>query len=72
MTTLFWHPTGPKLSYNPAGILLIEDLNPQVAISWRVRRWPLFKIGLRCMWVAIVGGKPDDPIRPITTDSAVT
>lgn len=47
--TLYWHPTGPLLSYAER-TFLIEDLNPTARIAWRMSRWELFKLGCRCVW----------------------
>ena len=52
--TLFWHPTGPKLSYEYE-CFTIEDLNPEMRVRWRIKRWTLFKIGVNCMLAAILG-----------------
>jgi hypothetical protein len=35
------------------GVLLIEDLNPEMRTQWVLGRWELFCIGLRATWVAI-------------------
>ena len=49
--TLFWHPTGPLVKYE-AGLLRIEDLNPQIKTQWRMSRAEMFKLGWRCIRAA--------------------
>jgi len=44
--TLFWHPSGPLMKFSN-GILMIEDLNPQVSTKWRMTRFERLKTGLR-------------------------
>lgn len=51
-TTLFWHPTGPRLIYS-GGMLHVSDLNPQVETRWRMSRIELVRLGLRCVRAAI-------------------
>lgn len=50
--TLYWHNAGPLLVYTKDS-LIIEDLNPEQKMHWRIGRWDMFKIGLRCIWAAI-------------------
>jgi hypothetical protein len=50
--TLFWHPTGPQLRY-AAGVLLIDDLNPEVKIGWRMSRLELLRLSWRCLIAAV-------------------
>lgn len=56
LNTIWWCPEGPLLKYEPA-TFVIEDLNPDVKITWRMSRFELFKIGLRCILIAIRGAK---------------
>lgn len=51
--TLFWHPTGPKVSYRE-GILHVSDLNPQVETRWRMSRWEMVKLGFACLNAALM------------------
>jgi hypothetical protein len=55
MSILFWHKTGPRLSYDVTGFLLIEDLNPQRESRWALTRWELHKLGWRMIWASIIG-----------------
>lgn len=55
--TLWWHETGPLLGYKD-GTLYIEDLNPQAYIRWSMQPRELFRIGLRCIWVAVKNWRP--------------
>ncbi len=50
--TLFWHPTGPRLQYI-AGVLHIEDLNPQIKTAWRMSRTEMVRLGWRCIVAAL-------------------
>lgn len=50
--TLFWHPTGPKLSYRN-GVLHVSDLNPEVSTKWTMSRSEMLALGWRCIWAAI-------------------
>jgi len=52
--TLFWRPCGPLLRYK-AGVLHIEDLNPQVSTKWRMSRWEMFRLSMRCLRAACTG-----------------
>jgi hypothetical protein len=49
---LFFDPTGPLLRYKH-GTLYIDDLNPEITIQWRMSRFEMFKVGLRCMVAAL-------------------
>jgi hypothetical protein len=51
MTILFCDPTGPKLSYD-GSVLNVSDLNPQIETRWRMSRWDMLKLGLRCIKAA--------------------
>ena len=46
--TLFWHQTGPMIRYEH-GILCVESLNPQSAVRFRMSRFEMIKLGLRCL-----------------------
>lgn len=48
---LFTDPTGPKLAYGD-GVLHVSDLNPEVELGWRMSRWDMIKLGLRCIRAA--------------------
>jgi hypothetical protein len=52
--TLFWHPTGPLLRYS-GGVLLIEDLNPELRTRWRMSRLEMLRLGWRCIAAALTG-----------------
>lgn len=52
--TLFWDATGPLLAYR-AGVLRIEDLNPEISTRWRMSRWEMLRLGFRCIWAAVRG-----------------
>lgn len=54
-TTLYWDETGPLMKYH-YGVLYIDDLNPQVAIKWRMSRWEMVVFGLKCIWAAALWG----------------
>lgn len=49
--TLFWHPTGPKLSYRD-GTLAVSDLNPHVETQWAMSKGEMLKLGWRCIVAA--------------------
>jgi hypothetical protein len=44
--TIFSDHAGPLLQYQH-GVLLIEDLNPQMKTRWRMSRRERFMVGLR-------------------------
>lgn len=50
--TLFWHPTGPKLTYRE-GVLHVSDLNPQVETRWTMSRAEMLALGWRCIRAAL-------------------
>jgi hypothetical protein len=50
--TLFWHPSGPRMTYQD-GLIEVEDLNPHVATHWRMSGWEMFKLGIKCIWAAV-------------------
>lgn len=47
-----WCSTGPLLRYK-AGVLEIEDLNPEMKTYWRMTRLEILKLGLCCLLAAI-------------------
>lgn len=51
---LFWHKTGPRLSWERE-CFKIDDLNPEAHIEWRMSRSELFKLGWQCMLAAMLG-----------------
>jgi hypothetical protein len=46
--TLFWHQTGPLLRYQ-AGMLEVEDLNPELKTKWTMSRAEMLLLGWRCI-----------------------
>jgi hypothetical protein len=50
--TLFWNPTGPKLTYGD-GTFHISDLNPQIEHEWRMSRREMIILGWRCIVAAV-------------------
>ncbi|MEY9179692.1 hypothetical protein [Bradyrhizobium sp. USDA 313] len=50
--TLFFDQAGPMLSYEH-GFLRIQDLNPEVQAQWRMTRWEMFKLGMRCLLASL-------------------
>lgn len=50
--TLFYDPCGPLICYK-AGVLKIEDLNPQVSTHWRMSRWEMVRFSLRGLLAAL-------------------
>lgn len=54
--TLFWCQTGPKVSWHN-GMFVVEDLNPEAKISWRMGRREMIRLGWHCI-VAALGLKP--------------
>jgi len=49
--TLYWHQTGPKISYG-AGMLKISDLNPEAEIRFRMSAREMLRLGWRCIVIA--------------------
>lgn len=45
---LFYEPCGPMMFYRN-GMLVVSDLNPEVATKWTMSRWEMFKLGWRCI-----------------------
>lgn len=50
---LYWHPTGPKISYSD-GLLIVEDLNPDAKIQFLMSRWDMIKLAWQCLRTAII------------------
>ncbi len=53
---LFWCPEGPRISYErhfDGDTIIVEDLNPESFIEFRMTPWELFKMGINCIRVAI-------------------
>jgi hypothetical protein len=50
--TLFWRRTGPRMRYE-AGMLHIQDLNPEARMQWRMSRWEIFMLGMRCLCASV-------------------
>lgn len=55
LKTLLWMPEGPKITFNPDhfygdGYIIVEDLNPQKEISFKLTNAELRMLGLRCIW----------------------
>lgn len=54
--TLYWHQTGPLIRYNQDAFgetLIIEDLNPENTIKFRMTPIQLLRFGLKCIWAAV-------------------
>jgi len=52
--TLFFDPCGPMVKYDH-GVLLIEDLNPDAKLRWRMSKVELLRFGWRCIIAAVRG-----------------
>ena len=50
-TTLYMHEAGPLIRYL-GGMLIIETLNPETKVKWRMSRLDMVKMG----WCCIVAG----------------
>lgn len=50
--TLFWHPTGPLISYAD-GMLGVYDLNPEKQMRWRMSRRELLILAWRCILASV-------------------
>ena len=46
---LFFDASGPLLKFSDR-TLYIEDLNLEMKTKWRMSRWEIIKLGLRCLW----------------------
>jgi hypothetical protein len=51
--TLFMDSCGPLLRYD-AGMLRVEDLNPEIKKRWRMTRCERFMVGLRFIVSALL------------------
>jgi hypothetical protein len=51
---LFATPEGPKISYEPDGMLHVEDLNQQVKMRWHMTRGEMFRLAVNCLRAAIL------------------
>jgi hypothetical protein len=54
--TLYWHPAGLMIRYERDAFsetLLIDDLNPENHITFRMTPWELLKFGFKCVWAAV-------------------
>jgi hypothetical protein len=49
--TLYSDKAGPRVTY-AAGLLRVEDLNPEVRTCWRMSPGELFVFGFRCIVAA--------------------
>jgi len=52
--TLFWHSTGPMIRYN-GGVLLVESLNPQSSVRFRMSRVEMLRLGWACLIATLKG-----------------
>lgn len=50
--TLFWHPTGPRVTYRD-GLFKVQDLNPEVEARWIMSRGEMIRLGWRCIVAAL-------------------
>ena len=51
-STILWAGWGPLVRYD-GKFLRIEDINPEIKITWAMTRWELVRFGLRCIRVAL-------------------
>ena len=51
-TTLFWHQTGPKISYG-GGMLKVSDLNPECHVQFRMSAKEMLRLGWRCIILSL-------------------
>jgi hypothetical protein len=49
--TIFWNKAGPLIKYD-GKLLVVEDLNPEQRMQWRMSRWEMLRTGLRFMLAA--------------------
>jgi hypothetical protein len=56
--TIFWHPTGPKISYG-SGMLKVSSLNPETSVQIRMSAKEMLRLGWRCIVIAwrVRGGR---------------
>lgn len=57
--TLFYNPAGPLVTYD-AGLLIIENLNPEVSTHWRMSRSEMWKFGWHCIRAALSPSSPGE------------
>lgn len=62
MSTLFWLPEGPRIRYvrtnfdygpNCDEIFIVDDLNPEKEIRFRMTPMELMWFGFKCIWASI-------------------
>jgi hypothetical protein len=41
--------------YYTDGTLGIEDLNPEMKTRWKMTRWEMLMLGVKCVWASIRG-----------------
>ena len=54
--TLYWHPTGPRIRYQRDAFgetFMVDDLNPENHIVFRLTPMELLSLGFKCIWAAI-------------------
>jgi hypothetical protein len=51
--TLFWDPTGPKISLDQEGRFICESLNPEKSVMWMMTRGDMWRLGWACIRVAL-------------------
>jgi hypothetical protein len=49
--TIYWDKTGPLIKYD-GDLLVVEDLNPEQRMQWRMSRSEMIRAGLRFIWAA--------------------
>jgi hypothetical protein len=49
--TIYWHPTGPKVSYGD-GLLKVSSLNPESHVQFRMSSKEMWLLGWRCLVVS--------------------
>lgn len=54
--TLYHNLAGLQMKYTN-GLLAIHDLNPEVKVNWRMSRWEMLILGLRCIVGSVAHGK---------------
>jgi hypothetical protein len=58
LRTLFFDNSGPMIQYQREGsdgLLLVDDLNPEAHISFRLAPRELLLFGIKCVWAAVRG-----------------
>jgi hypothetical protein len=38
-----------------SGMFEVEDLNPEVKTRWVMSRYEMLRLGVRCIWAAVIG-----------------